>query len=216
MTTGYVKIYRSLLDKGYFSQSEYVHLWVYLIMKASYCDREFLFNNVIHALKAGQLITGRRKISKDTGIQESKVERILKCFKTEQQIEQQTNKKFRIITICNWEEYQQSEQQNEQPVNNWRTTGEQLVNTVKKYKKDKKEKNIVLSDDDFILKLKILPCYQGIDIDMELSKMDAWLLLPKAKGREKTRRFIVNWLNKIDKPITTTAEDKYADIFRKK
>ena len=57
------------------------------------------------------------------------------------------------------------------------------------------------TDEDFLNQLKTLPCYQGIDVDTELSKMDAWLLTPKGKGRKKTRRFIVNWLNKIDKPL---------------
>lgn len=56
-----------------------------------------------------------------------------------------------------------------------------------------------LSDEDFIKTLKTNPVYKGIDIDRELGKMDVWLL--EHKGRQKTRRFIINWLNKIDKPI---------------
>lgn len=67
----------------------------------------------------------------------------------------------------------------------------------------KKSGTLYGSDEDFINKLKTLPCYSGINIDHELSKMDAWLLTPKGKGRQKTRKFIVNWLNKIDKPVTT-------------
>ena len=45
------------------------------------------------------------------------MERILNCFESEQQIEQQNNSKFRIISICNWDKYQNNEQQIEQPVN---------------------------------------------------------------------------------------------------
>jgi len=56
-----------------------------------------------------------------------------------------------------------------------------------------------LSDDEFLKDLKTNPVYRGIDIDRELGKMDAWL--STHKGRQKTRRFIVNWLNKIDKPV---------------
>ena len=47
------------------------------------------------------------------------------------------------------------------------------------------------------------PAYAGIDVDKELARMDAWLLTPKAKGRKKTRAFIVNWLNRIDRPVST-------------
>jgi hypothetical protein len=65
-------------------------------------------------------------------ISESKVQRILKCFETEHQIEQQTTRQNRLVSILNWEMYQQHEQQDEQQVNNKRTTSEQRVNTNKK------------------------------------------------------------------------------------
>jgi len=64
--------------------------------------------------------------------------------------------------------------------------------------KDSKPKGF-LSDEDFINTLKTKEVYKGIDIDRELDKMDSWLLVHP--GRKKTRRFIVNWLNKIDKPV---------------
>jgi hypothetical protein len=144
MNNGYVRIYRSLTEKGYYRESEYVHLWVHLIMKATYQNKEYLFNNKIEHLSPGQFITGRNSLVKETGINRSKIERILKCFENEHQIEQQTNNKFRIITIRNWSEYQQSEQQNEQPVSNQRATSEQPVSTnnkENKENKDNKEKN---------------------------------------------------------------------------
>lgn len=66
---------------------------------------------------------------------------------------------------------------------------------------DKKKPQI--SDSEFIQSLKTNPAYKGIDIDRELGKMDAWLLTSKGKGRQKTRRFILTWLNRIDKPVVT-------------
>jgi len=68
--------------------------------------------------------------------------------------------------------------------------------------KDKVNKGVVkgkLSDEDFIKDLKTKEVYKGIDIDREFGKMDSWLMAHP--GRQKTRKFIVNWLNKIDKPI---------------
>lgn len=58
-----------------------------------------------------------------------------------------------------------------------------------------------LSNSVFINALKANPAYKHINIDTELSKIDAWLLT--RKGRLKTKRFVVNWLNKIDRPLTT-------------
>lgn len=56
-----------------------------------------------------------------------------------------------------------------------------------------------LTDDLFLSELK--RHYPDVDIDRELHKMDAWLLTPQAKGRKRTRRFVVNWLNKCDAPM---------------
>jgi hypothetical protein len=69
--------------------------------------------------------------------------------------------------------------------------------------KGKEGNGVLSSDDDFIKMLKENPAYKGIDIDIELGKMDAWLSTPKGRGRTKTKQFIVNWLNKADRPVNT-------------
>jgi phage antirepressor YoqD-like protein len=74
----------------------------------------------------------------------------------------------------------------------------------KKKERKKKEKSQVpdgTTSDDFLSSLRKNPAYQHIDIDTELSKMDAWLLLPKNAKRRKTPTFILNWLNKIEAPV---------------
>jgi hypothetical protein len=141
MDNGYVKIFRTLQDKGYYKDSEYVHLWVHLLMSASWKEKEYLFNGFLHVLQPGQFITGRNSLSKDTGIHRSKIDRILTLFESEHQIEQQKTNKFRIISICNWDKYQISEHQIEQQMSNKRASSEHQVSTIKKEKKDKKEKN---------------------------------------------------------------------------
>ena len=68
----------------------------------------------------------------------------------------------------------------------------------KEVDKDNKSK-IVIQPPDFLTAIKNNPAYKGIDIDSELSKMDAWLLTKP--GRKKTKQFVVNWLNRIDKGL---------------
>jgi len=53
--------------------------------------------------------------------------------------------------------------------------------------------------EEFLSLIKKNSAYKHIDIEKELLKMDAWLLANP--GRKKTKRFVVNWLNKIDIPI---------------
>lgn len=57
------------------------------------------------------------------------------------------------------------------------------------------------TDEEWLTDLKTNQAYSHIDLAAELGKMDAWL--STRPSRHKTRRFIVNWLNKIERPITT-------------
>lgn len=141
---GWVKIHRKLLEKAFYSKdSEKVHLWIHLLLKANHSGREENLGGKPIACLPGQFTTGRKQLSTETGISESKIERILTYFeKIEQQIEQRKTSVNRLISISNWNFYQQSEQQNEQQVNNDRTTSEQRVNNDRThYKNDKNENN---------------------------------------------------------------------------
>ena len=141
MEQGWIKIHRTIIDKGWFQDSNAVHLWFYLLLKASHSKSEYLWNGQIIDLQPGQFVTGRKKIANETGIQESKIERLLKLFESEQQIEQRKTNTSRLISIINYKKFQSNEQPFEQRVNNKRTTNEQRVNTNKELKELKELKN---------------------------------------------------------------------------
>lgn len=158
---GYIKLHRKILDNPISKNPEYCWLWCILLMKANHKETDIIFNGKKEKIKIGEFITGRKQLSLESGISESKIQRILKYLEIEQQIEQQTNNKFRRILIKNYKQYQQSEQQNEQPVNNKRTTSEQPVNTNKNDKNENNDKKlptkIFLNGKDYpvkVIKLK--------------------------------------------------------------
>jgi uncharacterized phage protein (TIGR02220 family) len=123
---GWLCLYRSLSKKGWYKKSDYVHLWIHLLIKANYKDTQNWFNGKLITINKGQLITTRKELSYETGIQNSKIERVLKCLEIEQQIEQQKTNTSRLISILNYDKYQSGEQRNEQQVNNERTTSENI------------------------------------------------------------------------------------------
>ena len=87
---GYIKVYRNILDNPVVCKdSEYFVVWCYLLLNATHKEKKMLFAGKKITLKAGQLITGRIKIAEHFKISESKVQRILKMYENEQQIEQQ-------------------------------------------------------------------------------------------------------------------------------
>lgn len=123
---GWVSVHRKMLDNPVvFKDADHVAVWMYLLLNAAHKECQVLFKGEKITLLPGQLITGRKAISDKLKISDSKVHRILKLFEIEQQIEQQTSNKNRLISIKNWDKYQLSEQQNEQQLNNNRTTTEQ-------------------------------------------------------------------------------------------
>jgi len=138
MNNGWIKLHRKLTEKGYYNKSHYVHLWVHLLLKANHKEKEFMWNKQLIMIKEGQLLTGRKELSKETGIPETTIERILEMLESEQQIGQQKTQKFRVITILNWKEYQQADIKTD----NKRTTDGQQMDTNKNDKNDKNEKNI--------------------------------------------------------------------------
>lgn len=122
---GWIKIHRKMLDNPIICKdSDYFAVWIYLLLNATHKEIPALFKKEKIVLQPGQLLTGRKAISKQLKISESKIYRIINDFKSEQQIEQQTSNKNSLITILNWDKYQENEQQNEQQMNNKRTTSE--------------------------------------------------------------------------------------------
>ncbi|HPM14030.1 MAG TPA: hypothetical protein PLK49_01330 [Candidatus Dojkabacteria bacterium] len=135
---GYIKLSRKLLDNPIFKKPAYLTVWIYLLLNAQHKETFFIWNNKKEALKRGQLLTGLKTISKNTRIAQGTVYRILKYLENEKQIEQRKTTKFTIITIVNWDKYQESEKRNEKQIENRLKTDEKQIET---YKNDNNVKN---------------------------------------------------------------------------
>lgn len=146
MDRGWVKIWRCFRENAFANKPEYVALWVHMLMLANHTDKKAVLGGKVFTLKPGEFATSRKSLSRLVGISESKVQRYLNVLEIEQQIEQQGHTKFRIISILNWDKYQNNEQQIEQQVNSKRTASEQQVNTAKELKNNKNEKHYKKTD----------------------------------------------------------------------
>lgn len=137
MTAGWIKLHRQVMDSPFCRRSaERLGFWVLLLLKANHSEETFFIGHSRVTCGPGQFATGRKQLAQEAGVSESSVERWLKDLENEQQIEQQTFNKFRLVKLKNWERYQNLTQQQ----NNNRTTTEQQLNTNKKDKNEKNEK----------------------------------------------------------------------------
>lgn len=152
MYRGYVKLWRKTRDNPHFKDPEKLAMWIWILLLAQHTSNKEMLGGKKITVNPGQFTTGRKQLSSLVGVSESKCERVLTCFENEQQIEQQKTNRNRLISITNWKDYQQNEQQNKRQMNNKRTTSEQQVNTpeeCKRMKKNEKKLNTLSGLPDF-------------------------------------------------------------------
>jgi len=138
---GWIRSYRKMFDNPVVCKdADHYAVWGYLLHYAAHEPYDVMFNGKRITLKPGELITSRYAIAHKFSISESKVQRILKTFEIERQIELQATRHGRLIYIVNWNKYQKVEPQNEPQVNHKWTTSEPQVNANKNIKNVKNER----------------------------------------------------------------------------
>ena len=138
MDNGWIKIYRKFSDWEWFKISEMVHLFIFLLINCNHKDNKWQGINI----KRGQIITGRKELSFKTGISEQTIRTCLKKLELTKEITVKSTNKYSIITVCNYDSYQdKTEITNQQLTNNQPATNQQLT-TNKNDKNKKNDKNI--------------------------------------------------------------------------
>ena len=202
MHNGYIALHRKILENPIVCKdTEHMAVWIYLLLNATHTNYDSMFKGERVTLKPGQLLTGRKSIAAKLKINESKVQRILKTFESEQQIEQVTSNQNRLITIIRWNDYQKNKQPTEQPLNNERTTSEQPLNTNNNVNKVNNVKNVygefvLLTDKQYIDLLDRLTNTQRIEY---IERLDNYIGSTGTKYKSHYHT-ILNWYRK-DNPI---------------
>lgn len=130
MADGWIKLHNKILENPIICKdTEHLALWVWILLKANHADRDELFAGQRVTIKRGQVKTTIKSISSELHIDESKVRRILKKFKSDKQIDEQTTSRNTFISLTNWDRYQKSDEQNDELVTNKRrASDEQITN----------------------------------------------------------------------------------------
>jgi hypothetical protein len=190
---GWIKLHRKFLTWEWFDKSEMVHLFLYLLLKANH------ENNIWQGveIKRGQLITGRKILSKDTGISEQSIRTCMNRLKLTNELTIKTTNKYTIITICNYDSYQTVNNNNNQQINQQSTNNQPTINqqstTNKNEKNEKNEKKIYIPDFSEFKKY-VLENNPDIDIISLENKYKSWIVNDWKDGNNKK---IQNWKSKI-------------------
>lgn len=214
MRTGWFKFHRQIFDNPVCTKdAEYFFVWCYILSEAAYEESRVLFKNEEIILSKGQLLTTVKDIALNLNLSESKVNRIIKKLEIEKQIEKRSSSKNTLITVLNWERYQSSEEQNEEPVKNLRQTSEKPVKNKRqtdgkpsyynkniRIKEDKKERK---EEGKNINTPPISPSNEG-ELDKPKSqRKEPVVYYPNDELLDSAFKEFLTMRNKIKKPIAT-------------
>lgn len=104
--SGWIKIYREITQHWIFQDAEKFKWWIDMIFLASYEDNRVLVGNHLVSLKRGQFIASIAFLVKRWNTGKDKVINFLKLLQVDGMIDKVTDNNVSIITICNYESYQ--------------------------------------------------------------------------------------------------------------
>ncbi|MGG3737221.1 DnaD domain-containing protein [Aeribacillus pallidus] len=116
---GWISLHRKIMHNPVWSDARLLKLWIYCLLKATHKDREQLVGLQKVNLKPGQFITGRDSLEREynEGAKPSEFvpgRTLWRWMKKLEKLEMLTIKstsKYSVISITNWHEYQEIDQQ---------------------------------------------------------------------------------------------------------
>lgn len=180
---GWIKLHRKLIDTSFYKNANAVRLFIHLLIICNHSPKKIYWNGSEIEIKEGQVITGRKELSKDLGISEQSTRSALTMLKSTSTITIQSTNRFSLIEISKYSDYQGSSTSrstnkltNNQPTNNQQLT---TNNNDKNEENDKNTTNVVQK-----------ATYGNPDINEAISYFKETMGLPILdESKETNRRF---------------------------
>lgn len=133
MSSGWIKLHRQLLEWEWYDDINTKCLFLHCLLKANHKDKTWRGVKI----KKGSFLTGREKLSSETGLTEQQIRTCLRKLKSTRDITTKSTSKGTVLTVENYSFYQNCE--NNQPAKQPRNAPEdnQQVTTTKNDKNDK-------------------------------------------------------------------------------
>lgn len=199
--SGWVKIYRDLLDKPIWllSTPEQKVILITLLLMANHSENEWEFNNERCKVKPGQFITSLESIKQKAGkgVSTQNIRTALLRFEKYDFLTNKSTKQSRLITICNWDSYQAENKETNKETNTQLTNDQQTPNrrltTNKNDKKEKNDKNINTSPEKFNFKRAMIE--YGFNSDL----VNEWMVVRKSKKAVNSKLAFNKFITQVEK-----------------
>lgn len=144
---GFVLAYRKAWYHPVFSNLLEGAIWNYLYQNAYWKDGEKNINGHVFSVKRGEVAVTISYLAKGFCTTEKGVRRVIQKLEKYGMVVTQGTSRGTVITICNYDKYQHSENAEGEPrANNGRTEGEPRGNNKKEGKNKRKKEVIIITD----------------------------------------------------------------------
>jgi hypothetical protein len=206
---GAILLSRSLLDSEVFASQKMLKIWIWCLCKANFKDKYTSIKTgrgeTTVKVKRGQFLFGRFTAEEELEINGSTIYKIMRKFEEMGNIVIKSNSHYSVITICNYDVYQDIETYkvttNEQPKDNQVTGKEQPSNTTNKDNKDNKDNKLSfvhfwdLYDKKIGDKTKLEKKWNKLSLADQQKIMQYIPLYKEAQPEKKYRKNVETFLN---------------------
>lgn len=124
MHRGYIYIWRKILDSEWYQDSNAIRLYFHCVLKANFIDKKWQGIDV----EKGSFITSIDKLKSELGLTSQNVRTSLKKLEKSKNITIRTTNKFTVITVCNYDSYQDKSTYTNKQTNSPLTINQQSTN----------------------------------------------------------------------------------------
>lgn len=141
----FILLYRKTIESRVFRNEGLLKVWVWCLLKASYKERWVTMktgkSEIEIKILPGQFVYGRLSAGKELNMKPSTVRNRMKKLENMQNVDIKEDRQYSIISIINWDSYQNDKYKEDIKEDNQRTTKGQPKDTNKKVNKVNKEEN---------------------------------------------------------------------------
>lgn len=193
--SGYIKLHRKFLEWEWYDDINCKVLFIHCLIKANYRDKQWRGKTI----QRGQFFTSIDNLTDELHLSPQQIRTSLSKLETTKEIVKKSTNEGTYITICNYDNYQQLNQTDQQtdnkPITNDQQTDNKRITTTKEYKEKKEIKN----------NKEVIGLYNSIVIFFDEE------LRPKTEAQKNS------WLDCLDKLIRIDGHtpDEIRDVVKR-
>lgn len=137
---GYIKLHRQFINWEWYDDANTMRLFIHCLLLANHKDKNWRGKTV----KRGSFITSQPKLAHSLKLTIMQIRSCINKLKSTGEITVQTTPEYSVITVNNYNQYQEDNRQTNSRVTDEQQTNNRQITTTNNDKNDKNDKNIFL------------------------------------------------------------------------